>query len=272
MVPSFYPAYSYGGPIRSTLELCRHAVELGCEVRVLTTDANGLDRVLDVEKNEEVEFPEGFRVRYCRRRQRHSVSPTLIRLLPTYMRWADVVHLTGVYNFPTFPTIFWARLLNKRLVWSPRGGLQRWKGSSRVGPKALWDFLWYHTADRDELTMHVTSELESCETLARFPKLRMATIPNGVDVPVDLNRVERTEDLRLLFIGRLDPKKGIESLPEGLQSRRFSTSMASCDRGLGATGVCLAPQRADPRPGIGWTSGDIGAGFIGSKERTIRMF
>jgi len=212
VVPSFYPAYSYGGPIRSTLELCRHAVELGCEVRVLTTDANGLDRVLDVEKNEEVEFPEGFRVRYCRRRQRHSVSPTLIRLLPTYMRWADVVHLTGVYNFPTFPTIFWARLLNKRLVWSPRGGLQRWKGSSRVGPKALWDFLWYHTADRDELTMHVTSELESCETLARFPKLRMATIPNGVDVPVDLNRVERTEDLRLLFIGRLDPKKGIESL------------------------------------------------------------
>jgi glycosyltransferase involved in cell wall biosynthesis len=92
------------------------------------------------------------------------------------------------------------------------GELQRWKGSSRVGPKALWDFLWYHTADRDELTMHVTSELESCETLARFPKLRMATIPNGVDVPVDLNRVERTEDLRLLFIGRLDPKKGIESL------------------------------------------------------------
>src|ERR1035438_7953376 len=69
VVPSCYPAYSYGGPIRSTLELCRHAVELGCEVRVLTTDANGLDRVRDVEKNEEVEFPEGFRVRYCRRRQ-----------------------------------------------------------------------------------------------------------------------------------------------------------------------------------------------------------
>jgi len=60
--------------------------------------------------------------------------------------------------------------------------------------------------------MHVTSELESCETLARFPKLRMAAIPNGVDVPLDLNRVERNEDLRLLFIGRLDPKKGIESL------------------------------------------------------------
>jgi glycosyltransferase involved in cell wall biosynthesis len=185
---------------------------LGCEVRVLTTDANGLDRVLDVDKNEEVELPEGFRVRYCPRRQRHSVSPTLMRLLPTYMRWADVVHLTGVYNFPTFPTILWGRLLNKPLIWSPRGALQRWEGSSRIGLKAVWDFLWYHTADRVELTMHVTSEHESRETLARFRKLRMAMIPNGVDVPVDLNRVERNGELRLLFIGRLDPKKGIEAL------------------------------------------------------------
>ena len=113
MVPSFHPAYSYGGPIRSTFELCRNAVELGGEVRVLTTDADGLDRVLDVDKNEEVEFPEGFRVRYCPRRQRHSVSPTLMRLLPTYMRWADVVHLTGVYNFPTFPTIFWGSFIEQ---------------------------------------------------------------------------------------------------------------------------------------------------------------
>ena len=212
VVPSFHPAYSYGGPIRSTFELCRNAVELGCEVRVLTTDANGLDRVLDVDKNEEVELPEGFRVRDCPRRQRHSVSPTLMRLLPTYMRWADVVHLTGVYNFPTFPTIFWARLLNKPLIWSPRGALQRWEGSSRVGHKAVWDFLWYHAADRVELTMHVTSEHESRETLARFRKLRIAMIPNGVDVPANLDRIDRNRELRLLFIGRLDPKKGIEAL------------------------------------------------------------
>jgi glycosyltransferase involved in cell wall biosynthesis len=212
VVPSFHPAYFYGGPIRSTFELCRNLAELGCEVRVLTTDANGLSKVLDVDKNEEVEVPEGFRVRYCPRRLRHSVSPTLMRLLPTYMRWADVVHLTGVYNFPTLPTLWGGRSLNKAMIWSPRGALQRWEGSSRIGLKAVWDFLWYHTTDRAELTMHVTSEHESRETLARFPKLRMAMIPNGVDVPADLNRIERNGELRLLFIGRLDPKKGIEAL------------------------------------------------------------
>ena len=212
VVPSFHPAYFYGGPIRSTFELCRGLVELGCEVRVLTTDANGLDEVLDVNKDEDVELPEGFRVRYCPRRLRHSVSPTLMRLLPAYMRWADVVHLTGVYNFPTFPTILWGRLLHKPLIWSPRGTLQRWEGSLRVGLKGVWDFLWYHAADRAELTMHVTSENESREILARFRNLRTAMIPNGVDVPVELDRVERNGELRLLFIGRLDPKKGIEAL------------------------------------------------------------
>jgi glycosyltransferase involved in cell wall biosynthesis len=212
VVPSFHPAYLYGGPIRSTFELCRNLVKLGCEVRVLTTDANGLNQTLDVEKNEEIELPEGFRVRYCARRQRHSISPTLLRLLPSYSRWADVVHLTGVYNFPTFPTIWRSRLSRKPLIWSPRGALQRWEGSSRIGLKAVWDFLWYHTADRDQLTMHVTSEYECHETLSRFPKLRMAMIPNGVDVPVDLNRMKGMGELRLLFIGRLDPKKGIEAL------------------------------------------------------------
>jgi len=89
VVPSFHPAYSYGGPIRSTFELCRNLAQLGSEVRVLTTDADGLDRVLNVDKTKEVELPEGFRVRYCPRRQRHSVSPTLMHLLPVYMRWAD---------------------------------------------------------------------------------------------------------------------------------------------------------------------------------------
>ena len=214
VVPSFHPAYVYGGPIRYTFELCRNLVKLGCEVRVLTTAANGLTQTLNVEKGREIEVPEGFRVRYCPRRARHSVSPTLARLLPSYIRWADVVHLTGVYNFPTFPTIWRSRSFRKPLIWSPRGALQRWQGSSRIGAKKIWDYLWYHTADRADLTMHVTSEQECRETSDRFPKLRMAMIPNGVDVPANLNRIERQEELRLLFIGRLDQKKGIESLLE----------------------------------------------------------
>ena len=81
VVPSFHPAYVYGGPIQSSYELCSNLAELGCDVRVLTTDANGLDQLADVETRREVSMPEGFRVRYCRRRLRHSISPRLATLL-----------------------------------------------------------------------------------------------------------------------------------------------------------------------------------------------
>ena len=68
VVPSFHPAYVYGGPIQSSYELCSNLAGLGCEVRVLTTDANGLEQVVDVETAREVRMPEGFQVRYCHRR------------------------------------------------------------------------------------------------------------------------------------------------------------------------------------------------------------
>ena len=101
-----------------------------------------LRAVLDAEKDKEVPFEEGFRVRYCHRRLRHSVSAELVRLLAQYIRWADIVHLTGVYNFPTFPTLFYCRVLKKPVVSPPRGGLQYWEGSSRRTLKAIWESLW----------------------------------------------------------------------------------------------------------------------------------
>src|SRR5579872_3926448 len=52
--PSFYPAHVYGGPTQSTYQLCRSLAKLGNEVRVLTTDADGLHTVLDVEKDGDV--------------------------------------------------------------------------------------------------------------------------------------------------------------------------------------------------------------------------
>lgn len=41
LTPSFYLALVYGGLMESTYQLCKALVRNGCEVRVLTTDANG---------------------------------------------------------------------------------------------------------------------------------------------------------------------------------------------------------------------------------------
>src|SRR5206468_7028271 len=123
--PSFYPALVYGGPTYSVYMLCRSLNGHACELRVLTTDANGPNSVLAVNTKRAVEISPGLFVRYCHRIADVSISPTLLRLLAAYVWWADVIHLTAVYSFPTIPTLLACKILGKPVVWSPRGMLQR---------------------------------------------------------------------------------------------------------------------------------------------------
>jgi glycosyltransferase involved in cell wall biosynthesis len=213
VTPSFHPAQAYGGPTESVFQLCRHLARGGCEVRVLTTNADGLDRMLGVDATREVDAGDGLRVRYCRRLLRHTVSPGLLRRLPSSARWADLVHVTGTYSFPVIPTLAACRALGKPTVWSPRGALQRWVGSRRRLPKACWERVCRLVAPR-RLILHVTSEQERAESVERLPGLEAAVIPNGVEIPERTARPEPNGVLRLLYLGRLDPKKGIENLLE----------------------------------------------------------
>lgn len=231
VTPSFYPAFSYGGPTTSTYELCRYLPLLGCEVRVLTTDANGLGHTLEVDSSEEVHFEEGFSVRYCHRLLRHSVSLTLLGLLQQYVAWADVVHLHYVYSFPTLPTHLQCRLFQKPLVWSPHGALSRWERSSRVVGKAIWDSVWYHESDLTRLLVQFTSDQEEKNALARFPRLRTVVVPMGVDVPNRVTPPKSAAEMRLLFLGRLDPIKGLENLLQACSLLKD---------GSGDWGLCIA--------------------------------
>lgn len=212
--PSFYPTSAYGGTIRSSYGLCRGLAQLGCEVRVLTTDTDGIGRNLDVPTDREVEV-DGLRVRYCHKLLRNSVSLDLLGALRECIRWADVVHLIAVYSFPTFPTLAYCRKLRKPLVWSPRGSLQRWQGSTRVLPKFLWEQICAKLALTEKLWLHTTSDEEAKQSQARFPDVRAVVIRNGVDIP---DQIETTDApgriLRITYLGRLHPIKGIENLLE----------------------------------------------------------
>jgi len=211
VAPYFMPARSYGGPVESVYHLCLNIARAGCEVRVLTTNSDGIGRKLNVDVGRPIAVAAGFEVRYMRRMARHSVAPAMLfRLLPE-VRWADVVHLTGVYSYPAIPTLLATGILRKPLVWSPRGALQRWTGSRRVISKRLWELACRPLAGR--LTMlHVTSEQELMESRRRFPRLASVVIPNGVRVPKEPFRSPSEGNLRLGFIGRIDPKKGLENL------------------------------------------------------------
>jgi glycosyltransferase involved in cell wall biosynthesis len=210
VVPSYWPATAYGGPVESVHGLCLALARAGATVSVLTTDANGTNR-LELPRGRDLEPSPGLRIRYARRWGGDSVAPGLVALLPRAIARADVVHLTAVYSFPTLPTLGFARLLKTPLVWSPRGSLQRWEGTSRPKLKALW-----HRACRgllpDRTLLHLTSEAEAEASAQSFPGVDALVLPNGIDLPPGPARPRRSGPIHLVFLGRLHPIKALENL------------------------------------------------------------
>jgi len=199
----------------SVNSLCMHTARMGHDVRVLTTNANGHNSVLRIRTDKEIVLSEHCTARYCRRIFPEAVSPQLLSLLLSYVRKADVVHLTAVYSFTTLPTLLACRVLNKPLIWSPRGALMNWTGSRRRLFKYFWNVVCRLILP-NRTVLHATSKEEARAFLDPFPKCRSVTVPNGVELPSRV-RLARPAGLhRLLYIGRLHEKKGVEELIDAI--------------------------------------------------------
>lgn len=219
VTPSYYPATHFGGPIFSLHSLVQSLAGQEVEVRVLTTDAAGPKPRFAMPLGRVV-YPPGYDVHFARRVAGVSIAPELVWQLMRGLFWADVVHLTGTYSFPTLPTLALARLVGTPLVWSPRGALQasyEWSGARRRRLKRAWELACRALAG-DRCVLHVTARVEQMASIALLGPLKSCIIPNGVDLPDPLapRRYRPEGVLRLLYIGRLDPKKGLENLFEAL--------------------------------------------------------
>ena len=236
IAPSFYPAIYWGGPVYSIYGLCNAlAVIPGVTLRVLTTDSAGprLSDSVPVTAFP-MRYPAGYEVFLCRRLWGASFSLEMLRHLWAMIRWADVIQLTAVYSPPTLPTLLLARLLGKPVVWSPLGALQRWEGATRPVAKGIWERACNALVVPGSCVLHVTSDQEAEESRVRIPKAIIDKIPHGVEFPEALIDREWLPEgkFRLLFIGRLHPKKGIENLFSALKVLDDRTiSLAVCGTG-----------------------------------------
>ncbi|HEX7830192.1 MAG TPA: glycosyltransferase, partial [Thermoanaerobaculia bacterium] len=218
VVPTYFPARRYGGPIVAVHGLCKSLAARGHDVDVFTTNVDG-DGTLDVPIATPVDV-DGVQVRYYPSPfPRLYWSPAMRNALRAEVAQYDVVHSHAVYLWPGIATARAAHRAHVPFVISPRGMLvpELIAQKSRV-VKSAWLRVFERRGFANASAIHFTAplEYEDAKRVGALPLPSPLIIPNGIDVEPRPN-VER--DARtLLFLGRINWKKGLERVIEALPS------------------------------------------------------
>jgi glycosyltransferase involved in cell wall biosynthesis len=216
VVPTYLPARRYGGPIVAVHGLCKALVARGHEVDVFTTNVDG-DRTLDVPVGTPVEM-DGVRVHYFPSPfARLYWSPAMGKALERIGDYT-VAHLHSVYLWPTYAAARAAAKARVPYLIAPRGMLV----PELIAKKSrLVKSLWLRLIERGNFgkaaAIHFTSQLEWDDARRTgMPLPSPAIVPNGIDL-VPRPDVPRDDNL-LLFLGRINWKKGLEHIITALAS------------------------------------------------------
>jgi glycosyltransferase involved in cell wall biosynthesis len=211
VTPSYKPAFRYGGPTFSVSCLAEQQAKAGAEVWVFTTTANG-EEELPVSRGVPIEV-EGVQVVYFSRwtGDHGHFCPALWWAVWRQGRDFDVVHVHSWWNWVAFGAVLIGRLRGLRMVFSPHGmlspytlrhSLKRWF-QRILGRWLLARALW-----------HATSRLEERELQVHKPPNPTICVPNITPFP-DTTAIQAPAPraaLRLLYLSRFDPKKGLDFL------------------------------------------------------------
>jgi glycosyltransferase involved in cell wall biosynthesis len=218
VVPSYYPAVRYGGPIRSVHGLASALAGRGHDVHVYTTNVDGpsnSDVLLRAPTNFDGVsvwyFPTGSGRRLYR-------SPDMDRALRANVASFDVVHTHSVFLWPTTAAARAARAHHVPYILAPRGmlvaDLIRRKSSLA---KRGWMELFERRNVAAAAAVHVTSNIEADE-IGRLGLRyqRMVIVANGIELPDPVSSVESSpislKGRTVLFLGRVNWKKGLDRL------------------------------------------------------------
>jgi glycosyltransferase involved in cell wall biosynthesis len=181
IVPSFYPATVYGGPIFSTLHACEALSVLdNIEVKVSTTNANRDSRLV-VKTNQWLAFNKQFFVKYYNETIIGKFSLSLYLNIWKDIKQADVVHIQGIFSTPTPISLFFATLFKKPILLSPRGSFCGWGLNQGSRFKSLWTKLFISPFN-SSIYWHATCQQEKDDIVKQFPDARVFIIPNGIDI------------------------------------------------------------------------------------------
>jgi glycosyltransferase involved in cell wall biosynthesis len=136
----------------------------------------------------------------------------------------DLIHNHGVWLFPNIYARQAAVANNLPLIISPRGMLEAWSLQYGQTRKRIAWHLYEHKNLKRATLFHATSQMEAESIRQLGFEQPIAVLPNGVEIPTFANLPPRetltqhfpelTDKKWLLFLARVHPKKGLDSLLE----------------------------------------------------------
>ena len=217
VMPHYFPAVRYGGPIRSVQGLAAATAALGHDVHVYATNVDGAG-VCDVPIDTPVDL-DGVKVRYFPSGRGRKIfrSPQMGRVLDKTISSFDVVHIHYVWVWTTVRAAAAARKHSIPYVLAPRGMLVADLIRRRSSPaKKAWLALFGRRDVAGAAAIHVTSDVEASQLASLgLSTHRVAVIPNGVNVNEMLPDGASTSETAhpyILFLGRISWKKGLDRL------------------------------------------------------------
>ncbi len=221
VIPSL--SLSSGGPSIALPAMAAALVAQGVTVDVVTTDDDGRGLHLAGARLGEWLAMEGGwrRLMFTKQSEFYKVSLGLWRWLRDHAREYDVVHVHAVFSFSAVAACWAARAAGVPYIVRPLGILNGWGMANR---RRWMKGLSFRLLDKPLLdaavAMHYTSGLEQREAESLGLRARGVVIPLGFDVramaPWDISTDPKgdAKEERLLFLSRLDRKKGLELLLE----------------------------------------------------------
>lgn len=239
ITPSYKPAFIYGGTITAIAQLCEALVKSNQDIEVVTTTANGKnDFVFPAAKAHHID---GVSITYFNRYTKdhtHFSPPLLWHLLKSISKDQKdlIIHIHSWWNLTSLFSCLIAKYKNIPVILSPRGMLSTYTLNNRN--KLFKKMIHFFIGERllNYCAVHATSSKE-LEDLSKFQnKANITVIPNLVHFPPALHISpdiphNSEERFNLLFLSRIEEKKGIELLFKALHNAGFSWQLTIAGSG-----------------------------------------
>ena len=201
-----------GGPSFVVRTLASHQARAGVEVHVATTDDDDRGRQ-NVPLGTPVESDGATYWYFGRTTRAYGSSIGLTSWLLRHTAEFDVVHIHSVFTYPATVAAGIAHRKSVPYVVRPLGVLNRFGlCSGRAWAKRLSIRLIESGILRRAAAVQFASATERAESEQACPLTRPVVIPNPVDLAPPARRSAIAGRPTVLFVGRLDPVKGIDIL------------------------------------------------------------